>query len=49
MLIPNDIKAYIKKYVADETKYLLDLIKELKECIKELKIELEILREGENI
>lgn len=49
MIIPEEVKEYIKKCVADEYKTLLDLITKLQKENNELKIQIAILREGENI
>lgn len=49
MIIPEEVKEFIKKCVAEESKYLLDLINDLKKENKKLKTQIAILREGENI
>jgi hypothetical protein len=49
MIIPKEVKEYIKKCTKDEFKVLLDIITDLKAEIAALKVQIEILREGENI
>lgn len=49
MIIPEEVKEYIKKCVAEETKHLLELINNLNKENEKLKVEIAILREGENI
>lgn len=49
MIIPNEVKEYIKHCVKKETKELLELINNLKKENNKLKIEINILKEGDNI
>lgn len=49
MIIPNEVKDYIKQCIKEETQKLLDLIRDLKIENDKLKIEINILKEGDNI
>lgn len=49
MIIPDEVKEYIKKCIAEETNYLVELITNLNKIIEKLKVEIAILKDGGNI
>lgn len=49
MIIPEEVKKYIKECVKEELKSVLGIINALKAEIAALKVQIDILREGENI
>ena len=49
MIIPKEVKEYIKKCVIENNKELIKLITDMQNEILALKVQISILREGENI